>query len=71
MIVGKLSLRIRTRVMKFSKNRPLKSMVSVIVSVEFDAICVTVHKISITSKDTISLLYCAELSKGVGKPSRA
>ena len=38
------------------------------VSVEFDAICVTVHKISITAKETISPLYCVDIPKGVGKP---
>ena len=33
--------------------------------------CVTVDKISITGKETISPLYCADIPKGVGKPSRA
>ena len=30
--------------------------------------CVTVHKISITGKETISPLYRADIPKGVGKP---
>ena len=32
---------------------------------------VTIHKISITGKETISPLYCADIPKGVGKHSQA